>query len=121
MLDSDIEKNKAAREAVDLVLQHIEQDVLDPKTLNVNRFYEVLAVRSADKVGKVISTPDSKEPLTQHEIVKFENSQVPFGIHKGERVIDVDHKYWSHVRDCDFSEMLDKWMRTKRFRDLQGG
>lgn len=112
-----IEKNIRTRKAVDAFME-LAADLITPD-IDEKRFWLEIAGRAAQFTDYELTVRENKGVMEYDECLKFEQSVVPFGNHAGRLVREVDLEYWIIIIENDFARQLQRWMRSKRFRDLQ--
>lgn len=111
----------AARQSADVILDLASemQGSEEP------RFWEHLAECAAghtdyELVLKKERRSERNTPMTEEEAAAFERTVVPFGIHAGEHVGEVDPEYWAIIAESAFNIKLVRYMRSQTYRRKAG-
>ena len=85
------------------------------------RFWECLAIMAAARIGKVLGDDGPcRFPMTDDEALRFENTTVPRGIHRGFLVGRVAPDYWAALAEDGFSKQLRRYVQSDHFRRKVG-
>lgn len=117
MEENKIKENIRIRRAAEAALTEIER--LAPLMAEGGaRFWETIARNAATRVGLDVSSP-SENRMGEQEARAFEDTPIPFGVHQGQRVGSISPHYWINTRESDFERDLRRFMKSRRFQEIQ--
>lgn len=111
------------RVLANIVARKAAQDFikLAPEEYDNDRFWETLATLAAAKVAKVVvDAGPGREAMTDVQAKRFEQTTIPRGAHKGEKVGEVECGYWASLADDEFSRDLKRYVASEHFRKKAG-
>lgn len=114
-----IKANIAARTAVEELFTFVPDVIRDHRDCDEERFWDLLATMAAAKGGKVLVPDGPQHAMTTNEAQAFEQTKVPWGIYKGEKVIHVPPAYWIKILEGDFALRLKRYVTSQYFKDRQ--
>lgn len=113
-------RNIAARALADSLWGVIEAEVKDAGDgVTEQRVWEVLAERLISRAGPQVVPPKFQAEMSMAEAREFGDAVVPWGVHKGKRVAEVEPSYWLAMTESPFYLRLRRWVCTPFFSMLQ--
>jgi hypothetical protein len=116
----NVKRRVAARGVVRDMLDLIP-DMIRGKRITREVFLEVLVEEVAPLVGKIPVEDNPSLAMSESQAIEFEKTLVPYGVHKGKRVGEVNPDHFIRLLEGEFHRNLLRYMRSKRFQDRQGG
>jgi len=119
----EIKANMAARLAAseclsfaqDSMRMHSTRDV----TVDEDRFWECVATQAAAHLGMKLVMDGPSDKMSDREASRFEDTVMPFGIHRNSKVGDVAPSYFVSLLEGEFTQQLKRYVGCKRFMDRQ--
>lgn len=81
-------------------------------------FWRILADYAAERCGCKVFKKGDTEPMTPDECRRFETTEVPYGVYKGQEVRDVPLNYWTYVSYGEFSKKLARYVNSETFQNM---
>lgn len=119
ILRARILQRRLIREAVKDLLDLVEQVTKPYKTVTEDEFYDELSIEAAARIGKRVISDGPSVAMNTFEAAAFEATTVPYGIHKGKKVRDVEPSYLLAITEGDFSKDLRRYVLSSVFKDRQ--
>lgn len=120
-----LQRNVTAREEAERHFSKAKQFVDEDKlNLSPKRFWETLAVSTAQEAGLIVLPNDKRHLMDDIELQEFLCTEVPYGIYAGKTVKEVNERdpdYWSAITESRFARDLEKYLRTVRQKRLGAG
>lgn len=82
------------------------------------RFWEIITRQAAARVGLDVAAP-AENRMSDQEARVFEDTPIPFGVHQGMKVGSISPHYWINTRESDFERDLRRFMKSRRFQEIQ--
>jgi hypothetical protein len=122
-VEQKLAENMVARETAQQVIELAMDSLVNATKLNPKRYWETIAQYAAEQCDMALTssacTGACVLEMTDEEARKFEDTKIPFGVHQGERVGSISPHYWTNTRQSSFERELRRYLRSKRFRDIQ--
>lgn len=114
---AQIERNIRTRHSVDEAFEFCQSE--EHLDIDKHKFWNELALKICDKINCKLIESASIRVMDYEEAIKFEQSYVPFGIHQGRKVHDIDPKYWTIITETPFNLQLRRYLLSRRFQEIQ--
>lgn len=113
-IESRVKARESAKECLDMIgweATRVEES---------EHFWHVIGEWAARECGmRLAELPPEEGPgvMGYDEARRFEQQVIPYGMHKGKRVGDVEPDYWCMITESRFSRNLARYLRSRRFQE----
>jgi hypothetical protein len=108
---SSITENIAARQRAEQVVDMIGDE--SP------RFWEELARLAGEKLPAKPAGYDPLAPMDEQEAIRFEASEMPYGVHIGQQIGMIEARYIGWLAENEFTTKLRRYVKSARFQQRQ--